>query len=248
MNAEFVASDYDEQWSRLSDYVKHNPGARHRRRLIGEAANALPEPVQTVLDVGCGLGEILIDLKRIFPGAHFSGLDISTFAIEACRNAYPDSEFHVANIVDGPLKTKFDLVVCSEVTEHLSDEQTAIANMRRMTRSGGYLIITTPHGRIHTTERSIGHLRHPTRSQIIQWLEQAGFSVERLRQWGWPGYTALKYAGNLAPSAVMDHLGQGEYSNRVRMLNNAAYHLTYWLSLPSSSWGPQFVVTARAAD
>jgi len=239
--------DYDEQWSRLSDFIKYNPGARHRRRLIADAISKLPPP-STVLEVGCGPGELIMDLKRLCPTAKLTGLDLSTVAIEACRRAHPDVAFHVADIVEGALDSSFDLIVCSEVTEHVDDPVRALRNMRTMTTEGGFLMLTTPHGRIHSTELAIGHLKHPTRSELTQWLQEAGFAVVRMRQWGWPGYTTLKYVANLAPETVVDHLGQGEYSETMRRLNDIAYHLARWFSLPASPLGPQFVVTAQAGS
>lgn len=243
---ELSASQYDEQWSRLSDFVRHNPGARHRRRLIAEAVALLPEPVHSILDVGCGLGELIIELKRHHPTVRVTGLDISKVAIDACRAAFPEEIFHVANINEDALESSFDLIVCSEVTEHLAEPRHALANMRKMTRPGGFLILTTPHGRIHPTERAIGHIKHPKRSEIAAALREAGFSVVRVRQWGWPAYTIIKYAANMAPGATMELLGQGSYGKGTRYLNDLAYRLTHWLSLPTCGWGPQFVITARA--
>ena len=238
--------DYDEQWSRLSDFIKYNPGTRHRRRLISAAIANLAQPPKSVLDVGCGPGELIIDLKRLCPTAKLSGLDFSTVAIDACRRAHPDLTFHVADIVESALDFTFDLIVCSEVTEHVDDPVRALRNMRTMTTEGGFLVLTTPHGRIHSTELAIGHLKHPRRNELNQWLQEAGFTVVRMRQWGWPGYSALKYLANLAPATAIDHLGHGEYSEAIKRLNDIAYHLTQWLSLPASPLGPQFVVTARA--
>jgi ubiquinone/menaquinone biosynthesis C-methylase UbiE len=239
--------DYDEQWSRLSDFIKYNPGARHRRRLIADAITKL-RPPSTVLEVGCGPGELIMDLKRLCPSAKLSGLDLSTVAIEACRRAHADVTFHVADIVESALDSSFDLIVCSEVTEHVDDPLRALRNMRAMTTEGGFLVLTTPHGRIHSTELAIGHLKHPTRSELTKWLQEAGFRVVRIRQWGWPGYTTLKYAANLAPETTMHQLGSGKYGSVKIRLNQLAYSLTHWLSLPTSPIGSQLVVTARAVS
>jgi ubiquinone/menaquinone biosynthesis C-methylase UbiE len=202
----------------------------------------------TVLEVGCGLGELIIDLKRLCPSAKLSGLDLSTVAIEACRRAHPDASFYLADIVESALDFSFDLVVCSEVTEHVEDPVRALRHMRAMTREGGFLVLTTPHGRIHSTELAIGHLKHPTRTELTEWLHEAGFKLVRMRQWGWPGYTSLKYLANLAPETVVDHLGQDDYSEPMKRLNDIAYHLARWFSLPASPLGPQFVVTAQAGS
>jgi SAM-dependent methyltransferase len=237
---------YDEQWSRLSDFVKHNPGSRHRRRLIRGAVRRLRQPIESVLDVGCGLGETIIDLSQVLPSARMIGVDISPVAIEACRQSIPDADFHVLDIVEGTLPTSFDLVVCSEVVEHLDDPTRAVSNMRRMTREGGFLVLTTQHGRVHATEQAIGHTSHPTRADLLRWIQTAGYSVLEMRQWGWPGYLLLKYVVNIAPNTALRELGSDSYGPFKVRFSETVYFATRLLSLPSSLWGPQFLVIAQA--
>jgi 2-polyprenyl-3-methyl-5-hydroxy-6-metoxy-1,4-benzoquinol methylase len=244
--ASLSSAAYDEQWSRLSDFVKHNPGSRHRRRLIRSAIGRLKKPIESVLDVGCGLGETIIHLNRVLPAARVNGVDISPVAIEACRQSFPDADFHVLDIVEASLPTNFDLVVCSEVVEHLDDPTRAISNMRKMTQQGGFLVLTTQHGRVHATEEAIGHTSHPTRAELLRWIQSAGYSVLEMRQWGWPGYLMLKYLVNLAPGTALREFGTDGYGALKIRMNRTAYFATGSLSLPSTPWGPQFVVTAQA--
>lgn len=48
----FSAAEYDKLWSSCDDFIKYNPGARHRRRHILSLLKTIQ--FQTVLDVGCG--------------------------------------------------------------------------------------------------------------------------------------------------------------------------------------------------
>jgi hypothetical protein len=61
-NMPLTAEDYDKHWNVLSDYVKYNPGAKHRRRLILKLIKHLP--IKNCLDIGCGKGELLILLNK----------------------------------------------------------------------------------------------------------------------------------------------------------------------------------------
>lgn len=244
--ASLPVAEYDEQWSKLSDFIKHNPGSRHRRRLIANEVRQIGVRIGSVLDVGCGLGELILDLNKVLPEAQFVGLDISPVAIDTCRRTVPSAAFHVIDIANHRLEETFDLVVCSEVTEHLENPFAAVSNLRRMTRPGGYLILTTPHGRVHLTEESVGHVKHPTRKELEAWLELAGFSVVRIRQWGWPAYLMLKYLVNLAPKVALQQLATTNYGATKIRLNKLVYGATKSLSLPSTPWGPQFIATAQA--
>jgi hypothetical protein len=115
-----------------------------------------------------------------------------------------------------------------------------------MTKLDGFLVLTTPYGRIHSTEASVGHLKHPSRHELRQWLVEAGFSVVRLSQWGWPGYLKLRYAANLFPTLIMREFGMDSYGALKVRLNDFVFRVTRWLSLPNTPWGPQFIVIARA--
>lgn len=242
----FDPDDYDAQWSTLGDFVRFNPGARHRRRLVTNAVMRLDRTtISTVLDVGCGLGELYLSLRPVVPAASYTGIDVSSYAIERCRTRFADASWFALDVTTDRLESTFDLVVCSEVTEHLDDPQSALRNIGAMCRPGGVLVLTTPHGRVHATERAVGHVAHPSRTELVAWLEGAGFTIRQLRQWGWPAYLAMKYVGNLAPSTTIDHLSEGTYGTALRRLNTAAYHLTGAGSLPNSRWGPQFVVVAE---
>jgi hypothetical protein len=66
--------EFDEQWPRLSDYVRHNPGSRHRRRLIGRALGSLGVSIDSVLDAGCGLGEVMQQVASSHPQARIVGV------------------------------------------------------------------------------------------------------------------------------------------------------------------------------
>jgi len=50
------SSSYDDQWTQLQDFIKYNPGAKHRRRLIAGAITEIAAMPKSIIDVGCGPG------------------------------------------------------------------------------------------------------------------------------------------------------------------------------------------------
>ena len=102
------------------------------------------------------------------------GVDISKSAVELAIQRVPDGRFWVSDITQQPLSEKYDLVVCSEVLEHIPDDITTIRNLRQMT--GRY-----PHfsaqGPMRRFERYVGHVRNYAPGEFVQRLEQNGFMV-----------------------------------------------------------------------
>jgi SAM-dependent methyltransferase len=101
-----------------------------------------------VLDYGCGTGEYLtLPLARL--GHAVLGVDQHTPTVEDARrrHALPNLRFRAAVLATLVAEEeRFDLVVASEVLEHLDDPGAGLSQLRRLLRPGGQLVITTPNG------------------------------------------------------------------------------------------------------
>ncbi len=227
------AADYDRQWRGLSDFIRLHPGARHRRRLIRKMLRNVP--FASVVDVGCGAGELIPLLAEASSGNPVAGCDLSPGVIEGNRRRFPNAEFHVLDIVESQLAAEFNLVVCSEVIEHLQNQERAFANLARMVAPGGHLLITCPTGRMYRTEVYFGHVKHPTAAQLWEMAVANGLSLRRLWNWGWPTYRLLKFATNVRPDWAIRNFASGDYS----ALSKAVSHVLYWTNFLniSSPWG-----------
>ncbi len=239
---------YDEQWSRLADFLRYNPGARHRRRLVLLALEHHAAGAATVLDVGCGLGETIAFLSDHLDGASFTGVDLSPLAIASCREHFPEHQWAVADIVAGELAGSFDAIVCSELLEHLDDPERALVRIVRALRPGGTIVVTVPAGQVFATERAVGHVDHPTPDALRSWCATAGLDVVELRRWGWPGYLWLKKAANVDPERSMAAFGSGRYSWLKRRANDAAFLVAGLGSRRDDPRGPQTLLVARRRD
>lgn len=78
-----------------------------------------------------------------------------------------------------------DLVTALDVLEHLEDDAAAAAEIRRVLRPGGVLVVTVPVDRRlwSAHDEAVGHVRRYERAQIIGLLESAGLRVETVRSW-----------------------------------------------------------------
>ena len=99
-----------------------------------------------LIDVGCGTGHLLTELTRWAAPRSLTGCDFSEASVAFSRARYPNCSFFVHDIYQS-VPHDFDVVLCTEVIEHLERPYIAVNNLLNATRRGGYLIITVPDGR-----------------------------------------------------------------------------------------------------
>jgi ubiquinone/menaquinone biosynthesis C-methylase UbiE len=115
---------------------------------------ALP-PEATILDAGCGTGEVASRLAQLFPRAHVLGVDIIDEHLELARSRYahlgPRLRFERQSIFELSAPDKsFDLTVCRHVIHSIPHPEKVIAELMRVTRGEGYLhLIPEDYGMLH---------------------------------------------------------------------------------------------------
>ncbi len=230
---------YDKIWEAgQDDMKKYGPFSRHCRRIIKDVIRGLP--FNTVLDVGCGQGSLLLELCADFPHIRPSGIDISTSAIKSARQKVPNGRFWDIDIVRECLDERFDLVICSEVLEHISEDMAALNSLYQMT--GKFLVISTVQGRMRRFEtEKIGHVRNYAPGELVGKIQSSGFAVIDVIEWGFPFYSPL-YRNLLELTGVRGTTG--EFGLIRRVISNAIHYL---FMLNSSKRGDEIFVLAEPA-
>jgi len=106
------------------------------------------DTARTVADYGCGTGVLVDNLKRDFPSLTVSGFDFSEKKVLQCREYYrfdPPCFFH-GSVYD-EASTTYDVVVATEVLEHLEQPKAAVRSLVKRLAPGGRLFLTVPDGR-----------------------------------------------------------------------------------------------------
>lgn len=99
----------------------------------------------SVLDAGCGEGYVVDLLARRNPDWRISGVDLSDEAIAYANEHFGEQgRFRTGSLYKLPYSDRsFDVVVCSEVLEHLDDPNRAMLELKRVARR--HVLITVPH-------------------------------------------------------------------------------------------------------
>jgi 2-polyprenyl-3-methyl-5-hydroxy-6-metoxy-1,4-benzoquinol methylase len=142
-----------------------------------------------VLDVGCGEGHFAAALVRC--GAEVVAVDVAGEPLRRARAAHPDLDLRLM-VPEAPLSLEdasFDVVWAGETIEHLADTSGWLSELRRVLRSGGLVLLSTPdHGPLSRLRLGLGrrafeahfdprsdHLRFYTRRVLVALLVDFGF-------------------------------------------------------------------------
>ena len=131
-------------------------------------------PTVELLDAGCGTGRHLIEYGVLGPS---EGVDPFPAAVAACH------ERGLGQVVQGEIEelpyddARFGLVLATDVLEHLDDDAAALAELRRVTRPGGALLVTVPALMWLWSKEdvSLHHRRRYRRGELVRKVRDAGF-------------------------------------------------------------------------
>ena len=172
------------------------------RNLLAEAKNL--DPI-SVLDAGCGEGFTLEKFRRNNIGQELTGIDFSEAAIKIGRKLHNELTLQPGTIYHIPFKANsFDLVICTEVLEHLEHPEKALAELQRVSKK--YCIITVPHEpwfmlanflrgkNISRWGNDIEHIQHWSRRRINRLVSKYFYVTEVKNPFPWTLLVAKKKA------------------------------------------------------
>lgn len=123
-----------------------------------------------ILDAGCGAGPIAEDLRK--RGAFVAGFDSSAGMLALARQRLGDGVVLERAELGGPLPfadAEFDDVVASLVMHYLEDWTTALAELRRVLKPGGRLIVSVNHPFVSQMAAPPGTDYFATRTSSEMW-------------------------------------------------------------------------------
>ena len=167
-----------------------------RRDAVYDLINSLELPATAaILEIGCSGGPLMQRL-RASGYTDLTGIDVSAPAIELAKaRGVPN-----VSLMDGAAleftNARFDVVIASDVLEHIEDEGKALCEWTRVLKPGGQLLVFVPAHAYLWSEHDVvnHHFRRYSRQGLVAALERAGMRLQRSSFWN---------AGIFFPTALL---------------------------------------------
>lgn len=221
-----------------------------RRRLAWRLIERFPCVTNSdrvkALDLGCGTGAMLSDLRQRFDA---TGVDVSPDALDFCRSRGLEGLVEASAEALPFADSSFDLVVSLDVLEHVQDDHAAAAEIARTLKPGGRVVVNVPAFRWLWGPHDVAlhHHRRYKRAEIVGLLESQGLQVV------WSSYSVFLLFPLVALRRMAERMQSGPaevrlpavpaWLNRflIRLMDFEAW-LLLRLPLP---WGSSVVVVAE---
>lgn len=181
---------------------KYRDRSRAQRALVRRFAEQLHAmvveagPLARVLEVGLGEGFVSGFLSERLPGVRFSGVEVDASAAARARRLFPRLDVREGSIYDlAALPRDYDVVLCIEVLEHLSEPARALREVARL--GPRRVVVSVPHepffrlgnlARLRNVRRlgdDPGHVQHFGLRSLRALLERDLAHVRLARAFPW---------------------------------------------------------------
>jgi len=160
-NYDQIARDHIAYWRETGRNPFQDEGTlqRNENETVELIKKYLPEE-HLLLDAGCGMGDLLMRFPEGREQIHY-GVDMSKDYVEVAHER--GLKVYEARIEKMPfIRNVFDVVVCTDVLEHVLDLNAAVKELLRVLKPGGVLIVRTPNEealRVNDEPYEFVHLR-----------------------------------------------------------------------------------------
>lgn len=181
--AEPTGQDYEKFYEEFFDekdlelYVKDRRSTTRQETILEFLQAHVPAGAK-ILDVGCGLGEILGILPA---GYQLHGMDYAQHNVAvSTKRLGARAVIKQGSIYDIPFASdQFDVCLCNEVLEHIEDDARGVRDIARVLKPGGFLLTAVPYTYYWPQYlKLMGHFRHYTQASFTQLLQDQGLTVQ----------------------------------------------------------------------
>jgi len=226
------------------------------------AYNELKNKIQTksavILEIGSSSGYLLRDIKAAFPESFLIGSDCIPEPLEKITQKRMDIPLIQFDLVNCPLPDNcVDVVVALNVLEHIKDDESAIKQIYRILKHGGYAIIEVPANQklYDFYDEQLKHFRRYTLCDLKKMAHNAGFAICSASHLGFFIYPAFKFMKLRNKRQIIESTAQTQtkMKNQIQLggpiFNNLLFFLMHfelglgkWILYP---WGIRCLISLK---
>jgi glycosyltransferase involved in cell wall biosynthesis len=163
------------------------------------------------LEIGSGIGN---NVRIIMQYTDVIATEIEPVYLEILRNAYMNTpgvdvvEWD-ATATPPPVLPKVDSILCSNVIEHIEDDQLVVNRADQVLKPGGRMIFIVPRGEklYSSLDEAIGHYRRYDKGRLMGLFESMGYEVEELFTLNKIGVLGWWWRGKIAKQKAIGRFG-----------------------------------------
>ena len=180
-----------------------------------------------------------------FSNKRYFWTDISDKVIERDKNNIENIEFFVSDIWDNKFNVNqgFDIVIASEVIEHIGNWQMVIKNLSKIINKNWYCILTTQSWKRYKSDINIWHLKHFQLNELENEFKKYWVIVVKSYKKWWPFYNMQKWLYEKIESRA-----KNIQKGKLTFFSKIIFVITYYLflfSLKSKKIWPQIFMVLK---
>lgn len=190
-NENLVSTDVNYCYGYLNYRLECDINRPERISLLKKIHKLLNVAGPSLLDFGCGFGDLLQDARNQGFDAH--GIELSGFALSEARAAGLDVRHYMSLETMATFKKKFDVITGIDVVEHLLDPRAFMQQAYACLAPGGILVLSTMDmnsliarlmkNRFEDAKR-IDHVYFFNKKNLVELLQKVGFEILEVKSCG----------------------------------------------------------------
>jgi 2-polyprenyl-3-methyl-5-hydroxy-6-metoxy-1,4-benzoquinol methylase len=166
----------------LEESTRNHPLDIYNRKIVldGIKVKLSEKKGANLIDLGCSSGYLLEEVYNNFPETNIFGADYFVPGLLQCHRHWPQIPLFRVDLTQNNLPPDFfDVVTCLNVLEHIKDDGLAFAQLFRIARDGGLVVVTVPAGPrlFDLYDKMLFHFRRYSLEELVKKAKNSGFKI-----------------------------------------------------------------------
>ncbi len=177
-----------------------------------------------IADIGCGVGLLLNSLSQL---GNVTGIDYSNQALDFCRENFNGELIQADCGTSININKKYDLVIASDLIEHIKDETIIIENIYNLLNPNGYAIITVPAFQFLWSQHDVNnmHYRRYELNQLKGLIKSSRFKIEYISYYNFFLFIPAFIVRIIKKVLKIDKKGELELKTPPSIINKLMYKI-----------------------